>query len=440
MEKKELQRKIIGTTVAAVLLSVLLVISVILLVMTDVFSLEVKVLMLACCLVLAIAIGGFVWSKIIEIRTLRLEMNGTKNTQSLSSEVVANNTVAETAQQPLAENKQQAPTQQSGIQEMPQILEEDLFSGENAAQTDTYLDDINSTNVQHSVPLQNALPQENTQNNVIESAQNNTDSIAMQNAGGQMLQSNIQTQGVQQNTQNSATQIAVNTQNEVQENIVATNDAKVQESEVQNTAPQKSAPAPLNWERTAYSASKNKTQENLPNSVASGTAENNAAQTVNTQQGKQPPRYAELFKKQAEKSAADQAAHRAANIEFSRRRAQEMNKPVKMPIASTQEQTAETVQGNVENINNGSKPLSPYSQARMMYEEQNIEAQTQKEYYEKLKKQNEQMQKSKANATAAVSAANDAATRASEAAAKAEARLLALAGLADDESTAPTNN
>ncbi|MEG2699251.1 MAG: hypothetical protein RR951_10005, partial [Ruthenibacterium sp.] len=72
MEKKELQRKVIATVLATLVLCALLGVSIWLLLTTDVFTSLIKGLMIVCCVLLAAAIGGFLRNKIVEIRTLRL--------------------------------------------------------------------------------------------------------------------------------------------------------------------------------------------------------------------------------------------------------------------------------------------------------------------------------------------------------------------------------
>ena len=71
MEKQELQRKIVATVFSMVGLCLVLVLSVVLLLTTNVFGTLLKWLMVGCCVLLAVAIAAFFRNKLAEIRTLR---------------------------------------------------------------------------------------------------------------------------------------------------------------------------------------------------------------------------------------------------------------------------------------------------------------------------------------------------------------------------------
>ena len=72
MEKNDLRRKVIATVLTTIVLCAALGVAVWLLLTSGVFTGTVKWLMLGCCALLAIAIVGFLHSKVAEIRALRL--------------------------------------------------------------------------------------------------------------------------------------------------------------------------------------------------------------------------------------------------------------------------------------------------------------------------------------------------------------------------------
>ncbi len=540
MEQKELQRKIFATIFATVTLCILLVASVFLLVTTDVFTLEIKILLLACCLILAIAIGGFLWSKIIEIRTLRLCMTNSESANNIYSEVenaeALNNQEGELnadVPQNLEADALNVMPSEENIAFNNESIEEVAFNAEpntvstaapfgqqegQTAQGQAQANTLNTVpnTASATVPLelehepvpvhvQNQTPQvpvqqeqrpenmQQTANTItINSSANTFDFVTPKSEQTSENSLNIEPNNVAQSTPQNTPEPSVQTSPQAGYNnsYAATqqtsgfNQANVGENYTANqtTQPPQTAQPPNTlftqntqaeqqkaaWERTSYAAVNNAptfaTEQSNTSFAANGAKTPvHSTQQTNTNGGlftktpeskpkKQTTNYFDMFKKQNEENKKAQEQRRAANLAFAKNRSEQLQNPAPKTAPEAVQSTPQTAApyaGGAQGVNaanniglggnNNRDMLSPYSRARKMYEEKIIEPSTQKEYYEKIKKENEMVEKSKENATAAVSAADDAAARASEAAERAEARLRALAGLADDDSTAPTN-
>ncbi len=500
MEQKELQRKIFATIFATVTLCILLIASVWLLITTEVFTLEIKILMLACCLVLAIAIGGFLWSKIIEIRTLRLDISNHNSTSTIYNEVDSANKEVLVEEHAQNENTHDIDTQ---AQETDIEKLEALNTHDENAPTDSYASlnpqDSNAYDTTNSIvnnensqaPLietqatqvqqintnltrldeNNLTFDDNASKNVLDFASqqssnisqdnfDNNSSLHLQNAQTPP-QVNIAPQNTlpqHNNTNKSAMPLnaqANNSQNHQIQNTQAGNKQieHTQPNTAQNTYTQNSGPQGIavqpqstqqeqtsDWKRTTY----NPNTQSKQSDVSKAQSAANAPHTTQQPPAKKPS-YFEMFKTQNEKIAKAQAERRAANLAYAKNKTEQLKtaQTSQNQISPPVQNIVPPVQQNVPVVtptNKSSDTISPYSKARKLYSENLEESKTQKEYNEKVKKHNEMVKQSKESATAAVSAANDAAEREREAAARAEARLLALAGLADDDSTAPKNS
>ncbi len=91
MEKRELQRKIIATSVITTIFCALLGVSVYLLLTSELFTTTIQWLMIACCGILAISVIGFVWNKILEIRALKIVMRDNVSLQNTNTFAASEN-------------------------------------------------------------------------------------------------------------------------------------------------------------------------------------------------------------------------------------------------------------------------------------------------------------------------------------------------------------
>ncbi len=419
MEQQELKRKIAATIAATVTLCVLLGASVLLLATTQVFTTQVKILMLVCCAVLAIAIIGFLRNKIIEIRTLRLCIStGVTNDvpsndfvsqdQQDSNETYENNEpVQQSDFENLSDTKQDNANPESDADFFMNIMQYENVSAPNAPQTD---------NESFTTDTQSDHIQQNT-------AYINTDNYAQQDFAQPQTQPPVQ-QYAQQDFAQPQTQPPVQSK--------------------------QTAPLPFSTGQNMYNNIKNSNNTQKPKGTKIDYAE----------QLKQYSAQTAMSHTQQRNASVERAQQRAAEIKnnyenaYGKGGARQTVPAGSMPIVGlpTAPAVGITAKPVAKAQNTPTAFASPYAKARQIYgnlqnsqnaqPQQNIPAVpdiSRQEIENELKRRSEEDQKHKASANEAMVNAKQAAERQKEAALKAEARLRALIGVSDDNSTAPVN-
>ncbi len=473
MEQQELKRKIAATIAATVTLCVLLGASVLLLATTQVFTAQVKILMLVCCGVLAVAIIGFLRNKLIEIRTLRLCMS-TANSEELqlgTTEQVVKPAISDENGQIMQNDNYTEQSLQSEQHDAPIDDDAEFFKNimpddnsalafDNMQYEQAFEPQVNEQAFEPQVNEQTVAPQVNEQafepqvNEQTFAPQVNEQAFVpgyYNNIQPQQQQNNTQTQNIQSANMQQSWQSSHN--NNLPQNTLNT-----------QQVPQNTTHGNTNTQNyNVQNAPVENIVSNRPKTPLPFTVNENSSAPAKQKSSKTD--YALLLKQYSQQTAQTHAQQRNASVERAQQRASEIksnyNKTYSpnavrpnMPAGTNnipQQPNIPVLQNNSNQTNGVPHSTSPYAKAKQIYG--NLPSNTPKppapkqpevpkisaEEIEREMMRREEEKKHQEQASEAMAGAKQAAARQQEAAAKAQARLRALIGAVDEDSTAPVN-